>query len=67
LTAEKNLDKERGTDHLILDLNSDVHLSFFLKGAKTVGESPTAFLLMMVVWVFTIYTEVDPKGVQKGK
>jgi hypothetical protein len=40
---------------------------FFLKGAKIVGENPTAFLIMMVVWVFTIYTEVDPKGVQKGK
>jgi hypothetical protein len=30
LAAEKNLDKERGTDHVILDLHSDFHLSLVI-------------------------------------
>jgi hypothetical protein len=42
-------------------------LTFFLKGAKTVGEGPTAILLKMVVGVFTICTKVDPNGIQKIK
>jgi hypothetical protein len=36
LVAEKNLDKERGTDHVILDLHSDSHLSSVIRDSCVV-------------------------------
>jgi pyruvate/2-oxoglutarate dehydrogenase complex dihydrolipoamide acyltransferase (E2) component len=36
LAAEKNLDKERGTDHVILDLHSDSHLSLVIRDSCVV-------------------------------
>jgi hypothetical protein len=36
LAAEKNLDKEKGTDHVILDLHSDSHLSSVIRDSCVV-------------------------------